>query len=55
MGGHKMAKELVSSIPGAAFLREARAELKKVTWPSRKQIGYWTLIVIVLFYLIVLI
>ncbi|MBQ9526393.1 MAG: preprotein translocase subunit SecE [Fretibacterium sp.] len=42
-----MAKELVSSIPGAAFLREARAELKKVTWPSRKQIGYWTLIVIV--------
>ncbi len=29
------------------FIREARAELKKVTWPGRKQIWYWTLVVIV--------
>ncbi len=29
------------------FVREARAELKKVTWPTRKQIWYWTLIVII--------
>ncbi|MBQ7594602.1 MAG: preprotein translocase subunit SecE [Synergistaceae bacterium] len=29
------------------FIREARAELKKVTWPTRRQIWYWTLIVIV--------
>jgi preprotein translocase subunit SecE len=41
-----MAKELARSIPGVAFLREARAELKKVTWPGRTQIWYSTLIVI---------
>ncbi|NLL37947.1 MAG: preprotein translocase subunit SecE [Fretibacterium sp.] len=29
-----------------SFLREARAELKKVTWPGKKQIWYSTLIVI---------
>nr|WP_232619348.1 preprotein translocase subunit SecE [Acetomicrobium sp. S15 = DSM 107314] len=29
-----------------AFIREARAELKKVTWPSRQQVWYSTLIVI---------
>ena len=29
------------------FIREAKAELKKVTWPTRKQIWYWTIIVIV--------
>lgn len=29
------------------FVREAYAELKKVTWPTRKQIWYWTLVVIV--------
>ena len=29
------------------FIREAKAELKKVTWPTRKQIWYWTVIVIV--------
>ncbi len=29
------------------FIREAKAELKKVTWPTRRQIWYWTLIVIV--------
>lgn len=41
-----MAKEAASSIPGVAFLREAKAELKKVTWPDKKQIGSWTLVVI---------
>ena len=29
------------------FIREAKAELKKVTWPTRRQIWYWTVIVIV--------
>ena len=29
------------------FIREAKAELKKVTWPTRRQIWYWTLVVIV--------
>ena len=42
-----MAKEAVNSIPGIAFLREVRAEMKKVTWPTKKQVWYWTLIVIV--------
>lgn len=41
-----MAKEAVSSVPGMGFLREAWAELKKVVWPSRRQIWYWTLVVI---------
>ncbi|MBQ3764240.1 MAG: preprotein translocase subunit SecE [Synergistaceae bacterium] len=30
-----------------SFIREAKAELKKVTWPTRRQIWYWTLVVIV--------
>lgn len=30
-----------------SFVREAKAELKKVTWPTRRQIWYWTLVVIV--------
>ena len=29
------------------FIREAKAELKKVTWPTRRQMWYWTLVVIV--------
>jgi preprotein translocase subunit SecE len=41
-----MTKGLARSIPGLGFLREARAELKKVTWPGRMQIWYSTLIVI---------
>lgn len=41
-----MSKELAKSIPGLNFLREAKAELKKVTWPGKKQIWYSTLIVI---------
>lgn len=42
-----MSKELINRIPGANFVREAKAELKKVTWPGKKQIWYSTLIVIV--------
>ena len=30
-----------------SFIREAKAELKKVTWPTRRQMWYWTLVVIV--------
>ena len=41
-----MSKEIVRSLPGMSFLREAKAELKKVTWPGKMQIWYSTLIVI---------
>ena len=41
-----MSKEIVRSVPGLGFLREAKAELKKVTWPGKTQIWYSTLIVI---------
>ena len=41
-----MSKELLRYIPGIGFLREARAELKKVTWPGKTQIWYSTLVVI---------
>ncbi|MDR2175726.1 MAG: preprotein translocase subunit SecE [Synergistaceae bacterium] len=41
-----MTKGLARSVPGIGFLREAKAELKKVTWPGRTQIWYSTLIVI---------
>jgi len=30
-----------------SFVREARAELKKVTWPGKKEVWYSTLVVIV--------
>jgi preprotein translocase subunit SecE len=30
------------------FLRESKAELKKVSWPTRKQVWYSTLIVVAL-------
>jgi preprotein translocase subunit SecE len=30
------------------FFRESRAELKKVTWPTKKQVGYSTLVVVLL-------
>jgi preprotein translocase subunit SecE len=46
-GGQLMSKAIVRSIPGLGFLREAKAELKKVTWPGKTQIWYSTLIVIV--------
>ncbi len=29
-----------------SFLREAKAELKKVTWPGKQQVWYSTLVVI---------
>jgi len=35
-----------------SFLKEAWAELKKVTWPSRKQVMYATLTVIVVVMLV---
>jgi len=41
-----MSKEIVRYIPGIAFLREAKAELKKVTWPGKTQIWYSTLVVV---------
>ena len=41
-----MSKEIIRSIPGMSFLREAKAELKKVTWPGKTQIWHSTLIVI---------
>jgi preprotein translocase subunit SecE len=34
------------------FIREARAELKKVTWPSRQQVWYSTLIVIAVTFMV---
>ena len=30
------------------YLRESKAELKKVAWPTRKQVWYSTLVVILL-------
>lgn len=42
-----MSKEIARSIPGLSFLREAKAELKKVTWPGKTQIWYSTIVVIV--------
>ncbi|HHY98687.1 MAG TPA: preprotein translocase subunit SecE [Firmicutes bacterium] len=29
------------------YLREVRAELRKVTWPNRKQLGSYTAVVLV--------
>ena len=31
-----------------SFLRESKAELKKVAWPTRKQVWYSTLVVVML-------
>ena len=41
-----MSKEIVRFLPGMSFFREAKAELKKVTWPGKTQIWYSTLTVI---------
>lgn len=30
------------------FIRESKAELKKVSWPTKKQVWYSTLVVVVL-------
>jgi len=37
---------VATALPGRDKLREAKAELKKVTWPGRKQIWFSTLVVI---------
>ena len=37
---------------GLTFLREVRVELKKVTWPSRKQTAGSTLVVIILVFIL---
>jgi preprotein translocase subunit SecE len=37
---------------GMQFLREVRVELKKVTWPNRKQTAASTVVVIVLVFII---
>ena len=29
------------------YIRESRAELRKVTWPTRQQLWYFTLIVLI--------
>jgi len=34
------------------FIREARAELKRVTWPSRQQVWYSTLVVIAVTFIV---
>lgn len=35
-----------------SFIREARAELKRVTWPSRQQVWYSTLVVLAVTFLV---
>jgi len=37
---------------GMAFLREVRVELKKVTWPTRKQTAGSTVVVIILVFIL---
>ena len=34
------------------YIRESRAELKKVTWPTKKQVWYSTLVVIAVTFLV---
>ncbi|GAB6281127.1 MAG: preprotein translocase subunit SecE [Thermovirga sp.] len=34
------------------FIREARSELKRVTWPSRQQVWYSTLVVVAVTFLV---
>lgn len=33
--------------PPAQFLREVRAELKKVAWPNRREVASYTLVVVI--------
>ncbi len=33
--------------PPAQFLREVRGELRKVHWPSRREVGQYTIVVLV--------
>jgi len=54
---NRAAAVTVSSEPnaiqrGLQFLREVRVELKKVTWPSRKQTAGSTVVVIVLVFIL---
>lgn len=35
-----------------SFVREARAELKRVTWPSRQQVWYSTLVVLAVTFIV---
>lgn len=34
------------------YFREARSELKKITWPTRKQVWYSTLVVIAVTFIV---
>lgn len=34
------------------YIRESRAELRKVTWPSRRQVWYSTLVVIAVTFMV---
>jgi len=34
------------------YIRESKAELKKVTWPTRQQVWYSTLVVIVVTFIV---
>lgn len=36
----------IASFPLVKYLREAREELQKVTWPSKKQVVHYSIIVI---------
>jgi preprotein translocase subunit SecE len=37
-----------SGVKILGFVRESKAELRKVAWPTRKQVGYSTLVVVLL-------
>jgi preprotein translocase subunit SecE len=47
-GGRGMNKVLDFGREAKNFLRESKAELKKVSWPTRKQVWYSTLVVVLL-------
>jgi len=56
-GDNRPAAVVVPSDPnfiqrGMEFLREVRVELKKVTWPSRKQTAGSTVVVIILVFIL---
>ena len=56
-GDSRPAADAIPSDPnfiqkGMTFLREVRVELKKVTWPSRKQTAGSTVVVIVLVFIL---
>lgn len=45
-GSHDLSGERVRTSP-VTFLKEVRAELKKVAWPSRKEVTSYTLVVLI--------